>query len=74
MTAQVAGAVLVATCFCLGMLLGISMETRRRRTDDRRRGLARREIAEERAGLAEERAALAEQRFRAALARRPDGG
>ena len=72
MSAQIVGVVVVATCFCLGMLIGISLETRRRRTDDHRRGLARREMAEERAWLAEERAALLYQRDRAAIARRAD--
>ena len=73
MSAPIVLGVLVATCFCLGVLIGISLETRRRRTDDHRRGLARREMAEERAWLAEERAALLYQRDRASIAPRTDG-
>ncbi len=59
---QIAGVVVLATCLCLGVLIGISAANHHMRRVVHRNGQERREILEARAELAEQRAAFALQR------------
>ena len=58
----IVGAVVVATCFCLGALIGISAANHRMRRVVHRNGQERRQILEARSELAEQRAAFTQQR------------
>lgn len=59
----VVGAVVISTCFCLGMLIGISVTNRHMRRRVHLNGLERQEIHAAFDELAAERALLADERW-----------